>query len=62
MQKTLQEREKVDLFLFRLERFVALGFAKDEAEMLALSDVDWHRAENLIDRGCPPAVALQILI
>ena len=39
------------------------GFDPDSAHTLAARpDIDLHRAAELIDRGCPPELALQILL
>jgi hypothetical protein len=38
------------------------GFATELAEALANeTDCDLHRLLNLVDRGCPPALAARIL-
>jgi hypothetical protein len=39
------------------------GYADDAAASLAeSSDVDLHDAVRLLERGCPPATALRILL
>ncbi len=47
--------------LWRVERFLGLGFGDDDADLLGNSDVDWHEAAALVAAGCPHAVAVRIL-
>lgn len=47
---------------WRRERLLAAGFAPDLAARLAAdSEVDLHAMLALIDRGCPPELAVRIL-
>ena len=46
--------------LWRTERLVALGYELREGAVLAFSHLDVHELENLIAKGCPPAIAVQI--
>ena len=63
MQEALQdEKEKVDLFLQRLEGFLRLEFSEQDAELLALSDAPMADARNLLSRGCSHVLALRILL
>ena len=58
--RTARERETVTSW--RIERLVGAGYAEDAALVLALDrDVDLHLAVSLLQRGCPPDTALQIL-
>jgi hypothetical protein len=46
---------------WRARRLTAAGFAPSEAYELASNDgVDLHALLELIDRGCPPALAVRI--
>lgn len=55
-----QERESVTSW--RIERLLAAGFDAEAAIVLALDrEVELHRAVSLLERGCPPDTALQIL-
>lgn len=47
---------------WRLERFLALGYGEVEAALLADAGADHHRAELLLRAGCPPDLALRILL
>jgi hypothetical protein len=39
------------------------GYSRDEAaELAGRPDIDLHLAVALLERGCPPATALRILI
>ena len=58
------ERPRLDddlaLVRWRSERLVALGYELREASFLAISRVDIHELERLIENGCPPATAVRI--
>jgi hypothetical protein len=48
---------------WRFEQLVAVGFDVSDAWLLAIDpDVDLHQALDLLASGCPPELALQILI
>ncbi len=57
-----------DTELERIERWragelVRAGYDGEAAELIAARhDVDLHRAIGLLERGCPPDVALKILL
>ena len=59
--------EIVETELERVERWrtaelIRVGFAGDDALALAArTDVDLHEAIELVGRGCPPELAVQIL-
>jgi hypothetical protein len=58
----LAERERDEVTAWRVERLVAAGYDGEAALVLALDrDVDLHLAVSLLERGCPPDTALQIL-
>jgi hypothetical protein len=55
------EPERVERW--RADELMRAGFDPDSAHTLAARpDIDLHRAAELIDRGCPPELALQILL
>lgn len=59
---THRERERTDVTSWRIEQLTAAGYPADAALVLALDrDVDLHLAVSLLERGCPPDTALQIL-
>lgn len=47
---------------WRQEEFRRLGFASYVADLAAASNIDLHMMEDLLDRGCPHDLALQILM
>ncbi len=48
---------------WRTEALERAGFSAEAAEELARRhDVDLHRAIGLLERGCPPETALEILL
>jgi hypothetical protein len=61
------EHEIIETELERVERWrtaelMRVGFAGDDAVALAArTDVDLHQAIELVQRGCPPELAVRIL-
>ena len=48
---------------WRTHRLVKVGYSAEDAELLARGPhVDIHRAEDLLEKGCPPTTALLILL
>ena len=48
---------------WRAEELERAGYAPDAAaELAARHDVDLHHAVELVERGCPPELALRILL
>jgi hypothetical protein len=45
---------------WRAERLFTLGYELGRAVSLAISEVDIHELERLIDHGCPPETAVRI--
>lgn len=54
------EREKVEGW--RLHVLLEAGYPLPIARRLAESDIDLHRAVELVEAGCKPAVAALILL
>ena len=55
-----QGRERVERW--RTAELMRVGFAGDDAVALAARmDVDLHEAIELVQRGCPPDLAVRIL-
>ncbi len=55
------EVERVERW--RTDALVRAGFSTEEAASLAArTDVDLHSAIQMVERGCPPAVAVRILL
>mgnify|MGYP000011746626 CR=1 FL=1 len=44
------------------EQLRALGFNEFQARALSAAGISWHDAERLIRRGCPPELALDLLL
>jgi len=58
-----QETEEQRIERWRTEVLQRAGYDADGAEQLARrTDVDLHWAVELVERGCPPALALEILL
>jgi hypothetical protein len=53
--------EAVDVVQWRARRLRDAGFAPALAAALARQRVDLHSLLQLVDRGCPPALAARIL-
>ena len=57
----IDEAERVEQW--RAEALERVGYgAQGAAELAARLDVDLHRAIALVENGCPPEMALQILL
>jgi hypothetical protein len=53
----------VQVLRWRFQQLSAAGFGVGEASTLAAHrGVDLHTALDLVQRGCPPELALQILL
>jgi hypothetical protein len=55
-----QSDDEVLVHEWRTEQLERLGIARIVAEAVA-GLVDWHEIASLIERGCPPALALEIV-
>lgn len=56
------EREREAVTSWRVERLLTAGYDAEAALVLALDrEVDLHLAVSLLERGCPPDRALEIL-
>lgn len=65
MEPTIARREAVsyeDLLVrnWRVSRLVSLGIPEPLAEAHA-GHIDWHHIARIIQRGCPPLLALRIV-
>jgi hypothetical protein len=59
----IEETETERVERWRAEELERAGFAADTAHILAMrSDVDLHMAVGLIERGCSPELAAEILL
>jgi xanthine/CO dehydrogenase XdhC/CoxF family maturation factor len=57
----IQARDAAGVLAWRARRLAAAGFSKPEAwEIATTPGVDLHLLLELIDRGCPPALAARI--
>ena len=63
VQVHIQETEQERVERWRLEALVKVGYDSTSAAQLAVrNDVDLHRAIELVERGCPPEIAVRILL
>ena len=62
--QTLEPEHDVRLKVqsWRLHVLIGAGYPIDLAERMAESDADLHDAVELIEQGCTPEVAAQILL
>ena len=57
------EGEQTAVLEWRFSQLAQSGYGPEDAIVLAThTDVDLHRASDLVARGCPPALALRILL
>jgi len=52
--------DELDLFRWRTQRLLRMGYEREQAERLASSPVDVHELEHLIGHGCPLETAVRI--
>jgi len=57
------EGEQTAVLEWRFSQLAKSGYGPEDAIVLAThTDVDLHRASDLVAHGCPPALALRILL
>ena len=55
--------EQTAVLEWRFSQLAKSGYGIEDAIMLAThTDIDLHHASDLVARGCPPALALRILL
>ncbi len=57
-----QGAESVKVYDWRLHCLIKAGYPLRQAERLAASEADLHRAIELLERGCSPKTAAEILL
>jgi len=63
LEVLVRETEQERVERWRLEALVKVGYDSTSAAQLAVrNDVDLHRAIELVERGCPPEIAVRILL
>lgn len=55
-----RDDEEIQVHEWRIEQLQSLGLATALAEKFAAL-VDWHEIAALVERGCPPELALEIV-
>jgi hypothetical protein len=59
----LDETEAEGIICWRFHELIEAGFELEDALRLAVATyVDLHRASDLLQRRCPPKIALRILL
>jgi hypothetical protein len=54
-----RESEETRVYAWRVEQLAKLGLSTRIADAVA-SFVDWHEVARLVQKGCPPELALEI--
>jgi hypothetical protein len=54
-----KESEDARVYAWRVEQLGKLGFSTVIADAVA-NVVDWHEIARLVQKGCPPELALEI--
>jgi hypothetical protein len=54
--------EAVRVETWRLEVLLQAGYPGPLAELIATSPVDLHQAVRIVEQGCPPRLAAEILL
>jgi hypothetical protein len=57
--ESAKESEETRVFAWRVEQLAKLGLSTVIADAVA-SFVDWHEVARLVQKGCPPELALEI--
>lgn len=61
--ETFIETESERVERWRTDELIRVGFDVEQATLLAVEpDVDLHAAIDLVERGCPPELAVRILL
>ena len=55
-----ESEEDARVYAWRVEKLSGLGLSHVVASAVA-SFVDWHEMAGLVERGCPPELALEIV-
>ena len=55
-----ESEDDARVYQWRVEQLVKLGLT-DVVAYIAAAFVDWHEVANLVQRGCSPELALEIL-
>jgi hypothetical protein len=55
-----ESEEDARVYAWRIEQLAGLGFSHVIASAVA-SFVDWHEIASLVERGCSPELALEIV-
>ncbi len=58
----LLQEEREEVWRWRLEQFVSLGFNDEQAMLLARSEADLSQARYLRSSGCSCTLALSIVL
>jgi hypothetical protein len=58
--ETEESEEDASVYAWRVERLSGLGLSHVIASAVAPL-VDWHEIARLVERGCPPELALEIV-
>lgn len=57
-----EAEEHIRVAAFNCRQFEKLGFGSVGAMLLVAAGADWHDAQRLLSQGCPPDLAMQILL
>jgi hypothetical protein len=57
--ESAKESEETRVYAWRVEQLAKLGLSTMIADAVA-SFVDWHEIAQLVQKGCPPELALEI--
>lgn len=56
-----RDAEAALVFSWRFQSLRRAGYPREDAFVLARTPTDLHLATKLLERGCPPATAVEIL-
>ena len=59
--QSTMDREQLSVHDWRVSQLTRLGISRTLAEIYA-DRIDWHQIARLVRRGCPPQLALRIVL
>jgi hypothetical protein len=58
----LEKIHPPEVLVYRVARFLDLGFDQHDADLLANTRADLHRVKKMVQNGCSISLAIQILL
>lgn len=62
VEEAVKTAEEHKLYTWRYTVLMGAGYSEEDSDILAKTNVDLRRAEDLLANGCDPTTALRILL